>query len=427
MLNWRRLLTSARQAPVSDRGVPEVRTQLEIDRDRILFSSVFRRLEDKTQVFPLQSGGQLRNRLTHSHEVSVLARSVVASLPAQDLPGLDASTLRHFLGLIEAISLAHDLGNPPFGHKGEKAISSWFAGRGSTWIPAGMEDDFLNFDGNAQTFRILTRVPSVSAQSRGMNLCASTLAGIVKYPSPLGRKRSYFAEDAEIYSWARAECGLERGERHPATAIMEACDDVAYLVADVEDCLTAGLFEVQDVFDALRAFESSEALAQLEARVMAKHGEFVTAGLAPATASRMTGPYFRSMAIAHLLRPLAGAFGASAQRGDFGRSLLDLPSPSTGLWRSLKAFGSTQIYGHAQVSASEARGIEAIGEALDLLSTGRVEDIGGHLPLEVMQDFVTGPIEARHLVDAVSLMTDHQVVDFAEWVRRAAPGIGAAP
>lgn len=377
---------------------------------------MFRRLEDKTQVFPLQAGGLLRNRLTHSHEVSVLARSVVTALNRADVAGLDHERTRHFQGLIEAISLAHDLGNPPFGHKGEQAISAWFAGNGRSLVPAGHVEDFLNFDGNAQTFRILTRVPSVSPTTRGMNLCASTLAALVKYPAPMARKRSYFVADAGIYAWAAEECGLEPGQRHPATSIMEACDDIAYLVADVEDCLTTGIFDLRDVLDGLGSVERGESLSRLSDRVLAKLAEFVDAGLDEASASRLVGPYFRSMAIANLVSPMDRAFSSAASDGDFNRSLLDRAGPAGGLWRSLKEFGKRQIYGHASVSASECKGIEAIGIALDVLSQGLEgvsPEASANLPMEVTLDFLAGPVGGWHLVDAISLMTDHQIVDFA--------------
>ena len=189
MLEWKRLLDPVRRKELHgstesmNTGVG--RQEIERDYDRILFSTPIRRLANKTQVFPLEENVAIRNRLTHSHEVSNLARSIgvrIAFDHAEQVFGDDHEQLqvkRNAPALLAAVGLAHDLGNPPFGHQGEVAIREWLSE--NTKDPEQC-DDILHFDGNAQTFRLLTRL-QVLNDDFGLNLTVATLSALIKYPS----------------------------------------------------------------------------------------------------------------------------------------------------------------------------------------------------------------------------------------------------
>lgn len=196
-MNWKNLLNAGRRKssetsrtggnqPASSDG--EHRTPFERDFDRILFSTPVRRLADKTQVFPLEKHDSVRTRLTHSHEVSNLARSIGTRLVAQtDIFSDIEQPLRTVPPLLAAAGLAHDLGNPPFGHQGENAIRSWFKDRRESGIFTGIEQekhtsDFLVFEGNAQMLRLLTKL-QLKSDDYGLDLTYATLATLLKYPT----------------------------------------------------------------------------------------------------------------------------------------------------------------------------------------------------------------------------------------------------
>lgn len=190
MLDWQKLLNQVRRRELHDSsesmGTGAGRTEFERDYDRILFATPTRRLADKTQVFPMEENDSIRTRLTHSLEVSNLARSIGVRLAfdhAEKVFGPNHEVLkvkRNVPSLLAAVGLAHDLGNPPFGHQGETAIQQWFAEKHNE-----AAIDFLQFDGNAQTFRLLTRLQVLNDQY-GLNLTLGTLAALIKYPSVYG-------------------------------------------------------------------------------------------------------------------------------------------------------------------------------------------------------------------------------------------------
>lgn len=161
-MNWDGLLTKVRLGREADKPSDDIRSEHMRDWDRIVYSSAFRRMQDKTQVFPLAESDYVRTRLTHSIEVSSVGRSLgtlVGGFVTQNEP-LEINP-QDFGNIVATACLAHDIGNPPFGHSGEEAIRSWFAGKGEMYLcdlAAEEREDFLNFEGNAQGFRILTRL-----------------------------------------------------------------------------------------------------------------------------------------------------------------------------------------------------------------------------------------------------------------------------
>lgn len=265
-----------RESPPRPGGRGDKRTVFEQDYDRVLFSTPVRRLADKTQVFPLERNDSIRTRLTHSHEVSNLARSLGNRLVRTRPDCLSANkNIRAAAPVILAtVGLAHDLGNPPFGHQGEAAIRRWFVEHAKLFtdgprthpgfrsVPRKLRNDFLKFEGNAQTLRLVTRLQNTLGPS-GLNLTAATLAALMKYTVPSSqvakgsaatKKFGYFESEAGVVDWIRRETGLAAGQRHPLTWLMEACDDTAYSILDVEDAIKKDLVSPED----LRAFVTNK-------------------------------------------------------------------------------------------------------------------------------------------------------------------------
>ena len=265
-MHWPSLLSHHRLggAPVAGVGP---RSEFQRDFDRIVFSSAFRRLQDKTQVFPLAKNDYVRTRLTHSLEVASVGRSlgvlagdhVLRQHPEMSTTGYIAGD---FGAIVAAACLAHDIGNPPFGHAGEAAIQSWFnasvSGRSVlARLAAEERADFERFEGNAQTFRILARL-GMPDNAGGMQLTCATLAAVAKYPRsahlpfapPAGistRKHNFFHADRERFEAVAQAAGLIRRRagascwcRHPLAFLVEAADDISYCVIDVEDAFRAG-------------------------------------------------------------------------------------------------------------------------------------------------------------------------------------------
>lgn len=261
-------LTAEQQAEAA--AAEAVRSRFQQDYDRLLFSTPVRRLSDKTQVWPMDENDGVRTRLTHSHEVANLARSIGTRIHVGD-PSLfgDADLYQVVQPMLSAIGLAHDLGNPPFGHQGETAIGRWFerhqdwiftkVSKGGEDLPVEIEGDirkeFTGFDGNPQTIRLLAKLQTSISHS-GLDLTAATLAATLKYPvgapeqdsdSLIAKKHGYFLSEKSLIDWFRAETGLEEGQRHPLTWIMEACDDIAYSILDVDDAMKKGVISPDDV------------------------------------------------------------------------------------------------------------------------------------------------------------------------------------
>ena len=268
-------------APSATDSDPQgVRSIYQQDYDRLLFSTPVRRLADKTQVWPMEENDGVRTRLTHSHEVANLARSIGArayTRAEEYFSGANFGTV--IQPILQAIGLAHDLGNPPFGHQGETAIGDWFKVR-KDWIftkedqksdadledpvPKNLWEEFTEFDGNPQTLRLLVNLQTHQARV-GLDLTAATLSAVLKYPVHVtnreqsgvntraqAKKGGYFESEFHVVEWLRKETGLREGQRHPLTWIMEACDDIAYSVLDVDDLLKKSVLSPDDVLVTLR-------------------------------------------------------------------------------------------------------------------------------------------------------------------------------
>lgn len=271
-MNWQQLISNKRLGMEEYHSThKDDRTEFQRDYDRLIFSAPFRRLQNKTQVFPLPGSIFVHNRLTHSLEVSCVGRSLGDNVSKELIrrhPELAGSHVEEIGAIVSAACLAHDLGNPPFGHSGEQAISTYFSeGKGIQLRPLLTEaewNDITHFDGNANAFRLLTH-RFLGRRQGGFVMTYSTLAGIVKYPfsSSLAGKKSkfgFFLSEEPDYVRIATELGIHRlsaeGEplryaRHPLVYLVEAADDICYQLMDIEDAhklklLTTG--EVKRLF-----------------------------------------------------------------------------------------------------------------------------------------------------------------------------------
>ena len=274
-MNWQQLISNKRF------GLEQIhemqkddRSEFQRDFDRLIFSAPFRRLQNKTQVFPLPGSIFVHNRLTHSLEVSCVGRSLGDSISTKLIakhPELAATHITEIGAIILAACLAHDLGNPPFGHSGEKAISTYFSeGKGLVLRSelSSMEwEDLTHFEGNANAFRLLTH-QFFGRRKGGFVMTYSTLASIVKYPYPsiLAGKKSkfgFFTSEIEDYIKIADELGIKRLSktgapikyaRHPLVFLVEAADDICYQMMDIEDAYKLKLLTLRETKELYQLF-----------------------------------------------------------------------------------------------------------------------------------------------------------------------------
>ena len=284
-MNWQQLISNKRF------GLEEIhemrkddRSEFQRDFDRLIFSAAFRRLQNKTQVFPLPGSIFVHNRLTHSLEVSCVGRSLGDSISNRLLnkhPELAGTHVTEIGAIVSAACLAHDLGNPPFGHSGEKAISTYFSeGKGLALKEqlSPMEwEDLIHFEGNANAFRLLTH-QFLGRRKGGFVMTYSTLASIVKYPYPsiLAGKKSkfgYFASEMDDYLKIAQELDIKRlsaeGEvplyaRHPLVYLVEAADDICYQMMDIEDAYKLKLLTPRETKELYQLFLNEKQRARVD-------------------------------------------------------------------------------------------------------------------------------------------------------------------
>lgn len=263
-------------------GSGDLRTEFEKDYHRIIGSASFRRLQDKTQVFPLDKSDFIRTRLTHSLEVSSFAKSLGQSVSQKLLrDGTDPDFLPQYQAdicdILQCAGLLHDIGNPPFGHFGETVIRDWFIANldqlkfrektlGEVLTPQ-MKADFTNFEGNTQALRLVSKLHYL-VDEHGMNLTKALMGTIIKYPvSSLEidkksgdirtKKMGYYFAEEEIFRDIQESLGT-KGKRHPLAFLLEAADDIAYKTADIEDAYKKGCFTYEQLLAELKTFGEKE-------------------------------------------------------------------------------------------------------------------------------------------------------------------------
>ena len=287
-MDWQKLISNKRLG--QEQRHPErhdVRTEFKRDYDRLIFSAPFRRLQNKTQVFPLPGSVFVHNRLTHSLEVASVGMSLgndVARLLTQEHPELKDTLFDEIGQIVATACLAHDMGNPPFGHSGEKAIQTFFTeGPGSDLqrqVSHQFWDDITHFEGNANAFRLLTH-QFEGRRAGGFVMTYSTLASIVKYPfssSAAGRKGKFgfFNSEKDIYRKITDELGIicksEPGEplkfaRHPLVYLVEAADDICYEIMDLEDAHKLKILTYDEVSRLMLNFFDEEVQQRIRQRI----------------------------------------------------------------------------------------------------------------------------------------------------------------
>ena len=391
-LCWKQLLFSKRRKEIHDRaeslntGVG--REEIERDYDRILFSAPIRRLADKTQVFPMDKNDSIRTRLTHSHEVSNLARSIGVRLAypphRQQVFGAcvdDLCVERTVPSLLAAVGLVHDLGNPPFGHQGEKSIRRWFKEKNQD--NGSIAQDFLAFDGNCQTFRLLTKLQILN-DTYGLNLTYATLAGLLKYPvfsdsvSKHGfMKFGIFDSERDIAVDVWEHTGLAEGIRHPLAYVMEACDDIAYSVIDAEDTIKKGYASFNDLMDHLASRANGDKVAQsVVDSASKKNSEFRKELLSPAELDDLSMQMFRAKAIAVMVESATEAFVgkvADMMAGSIEEGFELIRCSNSGVLCSLlKNFDRKHGFDNPAVLRLELEGDTCIRETMEMLWHGIV-------------------------------------------------------
>lgn len=283
-MNWDKLLSSKRHRETAGttKQKEDLRSEFEKDYHRIIGSASFRRLQDKTQVFPLDKSDFIRTRLTHSLEVSSYGKSLGQNIGEYILtyikdPSFTWKHKEEICHILECAGLIHDIGNPPFGHFGECIIREWFQRNLPTMMYKGqsvegllteqMREDFYHFEGNAQALRLVTKLHYL-VDENGMNLTYGLLNTIVKYPVPStgidkstgnikDKKMGYYFADQAIYEKIVKETGT-KGKRHPLTFILEAADDIAYKTADIEDGFVKGFISYHQLKEELKALQERE-------------------------------------------------------------------------------------------------------------------------------------------------------------------------
>ena len=376
-------------------GTTDVRTAFEQDYDRLLFSTPVRRLADKTQIFPLERNDSVRTRLTHSLEVSNIAKSIGTRLIRTDQTIFgDSDVIRNGAPIILAtVGLAHDLGNPPFGHQGEAAISRWFENHQNLFdeigknskeaadefcaVPIEFRTDFTKFEGNAQALRLVSRLQNTSGLA-GLNLTAATLAALMKYPVASNKtepsrastkKYGYFASESDVAEWVQAETGLSAGQRHPLTWIMEASDDIAYSVLDIEDTIKKGLVSAEDLLAYLRRkFSLSETLGGMINKLSEDFKKADTDDSSLSRVREIKSTYVRTRLIERLITGATNVYlqDKSAILGDDRKnSLLDCGSEESELCEALKSFARVHAYQSTGVLELELKGFMILHTLMD--------------------------------------------------------------
>lgn len=377
-MNWHQLLSTKRLG-MEEWEIPgkkEDRSQFQRDYDRIIFSSPFRRMQNKTQVFPLPEHIFVHNRLTHSLEVASVGRSLGNLLAEKLAPEIPENPLISEIGtIVSTACLAHDLGNPPFGHSGEAAISGFFEnGAGKEFATQLTEPewkDFTQFDGNANAFRILTH-QFKGKRPGGFALTYSILSSLVKYPyeSALATKPKFgfFQSEKENYKKIANQLGIQPKQavsvsfpRHPLVFLVEAADDICYQIMDLEDAFKLGILSFSETKDYFLSFyDRSEDLKQLER---------IKSTLTLVTDKNEQISYLRAGVIGKLIRECLTIFlenQSEIMEDRFEKTLIgSLKNKPAEAMQHIREISYSQIYNHRSVVEIEIAGFRIIGSLLE--------------------------------------------------------------
>ncbi len=444
MNEWENRLSGKRMGDQKAATPDPTRSPFEQDFDRIIFSYPFRRLQDKTQVHPLPEHDFVHTRLTHSLEVSSVGRSL-GKLAGYEILERYPKLKEHFTfndigAIVAAASLAHDIGNPPFGHSGETAISEFFSThpQGKAIQPLITPEewqDLIHFEGNAQGFRMLNR-----PQYQGLRLTYATLAAFTKYPREAAlknaqpdkasqKKYGYFQSEKHLFQSLAREINLpsipgQEGawSRHPLAFLVEAADDICYHIIDLEDGHRLGLINFKDTCELLAA-------------VLGK--DFKPEKLKPIYGNNEKIGMLRAVVINHLTREVANLFLDNEQdilSGAFDHALTNV-LPSAGAMRAIKNISIEKIYRSRAVTETEAAGYEVVPGLLEVFipallrdyinkegKTSRDKILKRIIPEETLYTLETGSEPSAYEVvrsglDFISGMTDRFAVSLFKKIK----------
>ena len=386
-MHWEQLLSNKRLGQEGHQQRTDDRTEFQRDYDRLIFSAPFRRLQNKTQVFPLPGTIFVHNRLTHSLEVSSVGRSLGNDVSRQLLdkhPHLRDTHFTELGSIVSAACLAHDLGNPPFGHSGEKAIGTYFTeGKGQYlkdyYCPETKDHlspqewfDLAHFEGNANAFRPLTH--HFNGRRRGgFVMTYSTLASIVKYPFTSDQaggksKFGFFRQDMDNYKLIADELGIRqypsppgslRYARHPLVYLVEAADDICYEIMDIEDAHKLKILTTTETQRLLLSYFDEPQQQQITERLqtLGDLNEQIV--------------YLRSCVINLLESECVKVFvdhESTILQGEFEGSLIDHISPIPhSAYRQCEQVSFDRIYHTRDVMDIEIAGYKVITELLDMM------------------------------------------------------------
>ena len=437
MMHWEQLLSLKRQGDKGKRlriEQDDTRLGFEVDYDRIIFSAAFRSLQDKTQVIPLSKTDFVHTRLTHSLEVSVVGRSIgrlvgkkiIEKYPhLKEIHGYQAND---FGAIVAAAALSHDIGNPPFGHSGEKAIGEYFSiGNGQQYkdqLTAKEWQDLIDFEGNANGFSVLTSSrPGIEGSIR---LTYAVLGSYMKYPKEslpkkptqniADKKYGFFQTDKEFFQEVADELGLIRNksgndigyERHPLAYLVEAADDICYTIIDFEDGINLGLV--------------SEDYA-LEYLIKLVKDTIDTAKYQTLTTKEDRISYLRALAIGNLINDAVRVFVENEEailKGEFPYALMDKSKYKAQI-DDIIQLSVKKIYQSREVIEKELSGYQIINNLLDKFSTAYNNDFEGKatnydtLLLKILPEKhlikKESPYERLlHICHFVSMLTDGKAV-----------------
>jgi dGTPase len=378
-MNWNQLLSTKRLGSQNRDTISNerARTQFQKDYDRLIFSSPFRRLQNKTQVFPLPGSVFVHNRLTHSLEVASIGRSL-GDMAAQELskkPEITTDLIHELGAIVSTACLAHDLGNPPFGHSGESAISYYFLqGEGKKLQSKVSHEewgDLQHFEGNANAFRILAH-PLKGRRKGGYALTFSSLAALVKYPFPSNtvsgkKKYGFFRSEQETFEMIADELGIpcfakDKGiyARHPLVYLVEAADDIAYQIMDLEDAHKLRILTTDDTKKLFLNFFNEK-----ENSLFFEINESVSLEV---TDPNEQVAFLRASVISKLINETLQIFLTNQKEilsGTFQGSLVSkLPEQSSLAMKAVSKISIEKIYKHPEVISIEISGFNILGTLL---------------------------------------------------------------
>ncbi len=389
------------------------RTEFKRDYDRLIFSAPFRRLQNKTQVFPLPGSVFVHNRLTHSLEVASVGMSLgndVAQRVIEHRPELRNTLFEQIGQIVSTACLAHDLGNPPFGHSGEKAIQTFFTeGAGNRLreeVSPAFWDDITHFEGNANAFRLLTH-QFKGRRPGGFVMTYSTIASIVKYPhasSAAGKKGKFgfFQSEQETYQRLAAEMGIRRlsveGEplryaRHPLVYLVEAADDICYEIMDLEDAHKLKIVSFDEASRLMLGFFEDEVQQRILQRIKDE---------------QLTDPneqivYMRSCVIGKLENECVKAFIDHEDEilaGTFEKGLIDHISPlQREAYKACAKLSVARIYKSRPVLDVELSGYKIMATLMDQMVEAVMH------PDRYYSQQLIGRVSSQYDIDAKDLET----------------------